>query len=240
MQCLLINAEEADAGGASRLIDRILEFRVRAIVVMSGSPSSDVVRECLARGVRVILVNKRIEGAKADTILSDDLAGARLAVRRLVDAGCRRPAIVASGAGTLSITRRLDAATAAFRRVGLKPVVWAQGATSYETGAEAALEILGDRRIDGAFCVTDLIALGFIDAARTQMRRKIPDEISVIGFDDIPQAAWRNYRMTTVRQPVDALTAAIVQAIVRNPNLTQPVSVRLPVELVERDTVRKR
>lgn len=237
MHCLLLNAEESEAGGASRLISKILEFRARAIVVMSGSPSSDIVRECMSSGVRVILVNKRIDNVKADTILSDDVAGSRLAVRRLIEAGCRRPVVVASGAGTLSITRRMQAAVETFIEARLRPVVWAQGSTSYESGVLAARETLADSQVDGAFCVTDLMALGYLDAARVQMGRKVPQNLRLVGFDDIPQASWQNYDMTTIRQPADALVAGILRAIQRDPSSTRPVRVVLPVELVERGTV---
>ncbi|MBL8807936.1 MAG: LacI family DNA-binding transcriptional regulator [Rhodospirillales bacterium] len=239
MQCLLLNAAAAEDHGISELIDRILEFRVRAIVVMSGAPPSAIVQECLANGVRVILVNKLIDGATTDTILTDDMAGARLAAQRLIDDGCRRPAIISSSAGTLSLTRRTQAAAARFAEDGLTPVIWEKGTTTYETGARAARETLSDAGIDGAFCVTDFLALGYLDAARTEMGRRVPEDLSVVGFDDIPQASWGSYRMTTLRQPVDTLIAAIMRAILRDQADTGAVHEVLPVELVERTTTRK-
>jgi DNA-binding LacI/PurR family transcriptional regulator len=239
MQCLLLNAAAAEDHGISELIDRILEFRVRAIVVMSGAPPSAIVKECLANGVRVILVNKLIDGATTDTILTDDAAGARLAAQRLIDDGCRQPAIVSSAAGTLSLTRRTVAAAARFAEAGLSPVIWEKGTTTYETGARAAREMLADAGVDGAFCVTDFLALGFLDAARAEMRRRVPQDLSVVGFDDIPQASWGSYGMTTLRQPVDTLITAIMRAILREEANSGPVHDVLPVELVERTTTRK-
>ncbi len=239
MQCLLLNAAATESHGISELIERILEFRVRAIVVMSGAPPTSIVKECLANGVRVILVNKLIEGAVTDTILTDDATGARLAAGRLIDDGCRRPAIISSGAGTHSLTRRTDAALARFAEAGLSPVVWAKGTTTYETGARAARETLADRGVDGAFCVTDFLALGYLDAARAEMGRRVPQDLSVVGFDDIPQASWDSYRMTTLRQPVGTLIDAIMRAILRDATGSKPVEDLLPVELVERSTTRK-
>ncbi|MBL8831414.1 MAG: LacI family DNA-binding transcriptional regulator [Rhodospirillales bacterium] len=239
MQCLLLNAAATEGTGISGLIDRILEFRVRAIVVMSGVPPSAIVKECLSNGVRVILVNKLIDGAKTDTILTDDVAGARLAAQRLIDDGCKRPAIISSVAGTLSLTRRTEAAAARFAEAGLSPVIWAKGTTTYEGGARAARETLARPGIDGAFCVTDFLALGYLDAARVEMGRRVPEDLSVVGFDDIPQASWESYRMTTVRQPVDTLISAIMRAILRDAARSKAVNDVLPVELVERSTTRK-
>jgi DNA-binding LacI/PurR family transcriptional regulator len=64
--------------------------------------------------------------------------------------------------------------------------LWQKGPTDYSAGREAALSMLDDGVIDGAFCVTDLLALGFLDAARLDRGRSVPRDLSVIGFDDIP------------------------------------------------------
>jgi DNA-binding LacI/PurR family transcriptional regulator len=119
--------------------------------------------------------------------------------------------------------------------------VWAEReATDYETGREAARALLAKQRIDGVFCVTDLLALGFLDAARFEHGRRVPDDLSVIGFDDIAQAAWDAYRLTTFRQPVGNLAAAVMKAIrrrMKDPGATHDLET-VPIELVVRSTVR--
>ena len=137
MQCLLLNAAEAEQG-ITPLIELILEFRVRAIVVMSGSPPSSIIDECVANGVRVILVNRQADDAEADTIVSDDLGGARIAAERLLRAGCRRIGVVGSGARTPTQIRRRVAFTDCIEEAGIKPAVWALNETTYETSMEAA------------------------------------------------------------------------------------------------------
>lgn len=237
LQCLLLNAADA-ANNITRLIDRILEFRVRAIVIMSGVPSSAIVRECVANGVRVILVNQVVDGARTDTILADNEAGGRLAAEALIKAGCRRPAVIASADRTMSLIRRRDGAAACFSAAGLKPLCWPQGDVSYEGGAAAARELLGAHDIDGVFCVTDLLALGFLDAARDSGHR-VPEDIQVVGFNDTPQAAWLSYRLTSVRLPMDVLMRAVMEAILREENLSEPMRTLLPLTLVERATTRR-
>ena len=96
-------------------------------------------------------------------------------------------------------------------------------------------------RIDGVFCVTDLLALGFLDAARFECGRRVPEDLSVIGFDDVPQAAWSAYHLTTFRQPVDDLASAVLRAI-RRREAGVPTRSHLetvPIDLVVRSTVRK-
>lgn len=236
LQCMLLNADGADADIAT-LIERMLEFRARAVVIMSGTPPTSIVEECVRNGVRVVLVNKPVEGIAADTIVSDDAHGARLAADALLAAGCRRLAVVASASGTPSLTRRIESFCEHLAAQGLAPLVFAQGRTGYETGAAAA-EALAGEAIDGAFCVTDLIALGFMDHARQALGRRIPEDLCVVGYDDIPQAAWGAYRLTTIRQDVPRMTQAIIAAVER---ADAPRAMRLmtvPVSLVTRGTTR--
>ncbi len=236
LQCLLLNAAD-EGSNVSRLIDLILEFRVRAIVVISVTPPSAIVRECAANGVRVVLVNRVLESARADTIRTDDVAGARLAAEALIRAGCRRPAIVSSA--TPSQMRRVKAAAAYFARAGIKAIRWSRGPSRYETGSQAARDLLATRDIDSVFCVTDLLALGFIDTVRA-MGRRVPEDISVVGYHDIPQASWQSYRLTTIRQPVGDLIRAVMQAVLRDGNPRKPLNTVVSQELIERATVRTR
>jgi DNA-binding LacI/PurR family transcriptional regulator len=234
-QCLLFNAANAESGIAP-LIERILEFRACAVVVLSGSPPNAIVEESIRNGLRVVLVNKLTRGVAADTILSDDLAGARLAADRLVEAGARRLAVVASGSGTPSQRRRIRAFRQRATEHGLPPILWGDGTTSYETGARAARDLLARSCPDGVFCVTDLLAMGFVDVVRHERRLQVPDDISVIGFDDTAPAGWAAYALTTIRQSIPELTAAVLAAVGREDGPARRIIV--PVELIERRTVR--
>lgn len=238
-QCMLLNAANAERDMGA-LIERVLEYRVCAIVVMNGMPPSRIVNECLGNGVPVILVNKPMPGFAVDTVVTDHAAGGRAAAELLLAAGCRRLALVSSSARTASLEGRLDAFSKRAMEAGVPVRIWREGPTDYSTGREAALAMLADDAIDGAFCVTDLIALGFLDAARLDRGRRVPDELSVIGFDDISQAAWNGYQLTTFRQPVRLLTDAVMQVIrqrAENPESTHAVFT-LPASLVVRKTVR--
>jgi DNA-binding LacI/PurR family transcriptional regulator len=238
-QCMLLNATNAERDMGA-LIERVLEYRVCAIVVMNGTPPNRIVKECLSNGVPVILVNKPMPGFAVDTVVTDHAAGGRAAAEQLLEAGCRNLAVVSSGARTASLLGRLEAFCDRAAQANVPVRVWREGPTDYSTGREAALSILTKDAIDGAFCVTDLIALGFLDAARLDRGRRVPDDLSVIGFDDIPQAAWSAYRLTTFRQPVRMLTDQVMQVI--RQRAATPESPRavftLPATLVVRRTVR--
>ena len=238
-QCMLLNAANAERDMGA-LIERVLEYRVRAIVVMNGTPPSRIVNECLINGVPVILVNKLMPGLAVDTVVTDHAGGGRAAAELLLAAGCRQLAVVSSAARTASLVGRLDAFCERAAEAGVPVRVWQQGPTDYATGRAAALTLLSEDVIDGAFCVTDLLALGFLDAARLDRGRRVPDDLSLIGFDDIRQAAWNAYELTTFRQPVQLLTEQVMQVIRQRAEAPESPGavVTLPASLVVRKTVR--
>ena len=239
-QCMLLNAANAERD-VGALIARVLEYRVSAIVVMSGTPPARVVEECLRNGVPVVLVNKLLPNLAVDTVIADHAAGGRVAADKLLAAGCRRLAVVSSAARTASLVGRIEAFRTRVQEAGMPLSIWQErAATDYATGREAALELLAQDSIDGVFCVSDLLALGFLDAARYERSRRVPDDLSLIGFDDIPQAAWHAYRLTTFRQPAAELTHAVMSVIRRgahSQNAKHGLD-RVAVQLVVRSTVR--
>ena len=139
------------------------------------------------------------------------------------------------------VTGRIEGFRARAIEAGARLRIWQErAATDYHTGREAGLALLAHDKLDGVFCVTDLLALGFLDAARYERDRSVPDDLSVIGFDNIPQAAWSAYRLTTFNQPVADLASAVVNAIHRrteHPRATHRLAT-VPVRLVVRSTVR--
>ena len=98
------------------------------------------------------------------------------------------------------------------------------GDYSYESGAKGLLELkskLG-KLPDAVVCANDVMAIGCMDAARYRLGVKVPEDLSVVGFDGVGPAQWQSYDLTTVRQPVRRMTEAAVSMIlerVEQPNL---------------------
>jgi DNA-binding LacI/PurR family transcriptional regulator len=110
------------------------------------------------------------------------------------------------------------------------------GSASYQTGVLAARELLNQPLPpDGVFCVTDLIACGFIDAARHEFGLRIPEDIRVIGFDDIDQASWLGYQLTTFAQPLAEMAEAACEMLLAA-DAEKPASRVFRATLVKRGT----
>jgi len=191
-----------------------LNYRADATVVLSGTPPQSVIRTCLDNGQRLLLINRDDGLDGPHNIGLDNAAAARIALNAFLRAGCRRLAVVTSQAGTPSLIDREQSFAGMAAGAGLEPIVWRSGRTSYETGAAGARALLaGIDRPDAAFCVTDLIACGFMDCARHEFGLAIPEDICVMGFDDIDQAGWASYRLTTFAPPVDRIAARVVELV---------------------------
>ena len=95
-------------------------------------------------------------------------------------------------------------------------------------------------RLDGLFCPTDLMALGALDALRIDLGLNVPDQIQVLGFDDIDQASWGSYNLSTIRQDVEGQTETVVRLLlerIENSDLENRVE-HQPLGTVLRGTTR--
>lgn len=237
LQTLLLNS--AEGGDIEQLISLMLEFRVRAVVVMSGRPPRQIVEECARNQVRVILVNTTADLEGADTVLIDDAAGGKLSADRLMTAGCRSCAVINGRPNTYNHKLRAQSFMERVRESGCAVRIWQADASDYNAGLVAAGQMLTEGGIDGVFCTTDLTALGFMDGLRSHFGKRVPEDVSVIGFDDIPQASWELYRLTTIRQPIEGIVSAVMAALERSSSKSDGNALHIiPVELIERHTVK--
>lgn len=241
---MIINTAGGDADVEAALT-RALEYRASSTVVMSGSPSEAVVQRCIATGQQVILINRKgADLAQADPVQPGPLhvtidyrRAMAQAVEMLRRAGCQRLAVIASTAGTPSLLARERGFLDSAGQQGLAVEVVRTGPTSYQTGRDAARALLTHKRPDGVFCVTDLVACGFIDTARGEFGLTIPHDLCVLGFDDIEQSGWDGYSLSTFRQPLPAMVDAVCRFLIQPEDITA-TTLYFEAEPVHRKTIR--
>jgi DNA-binding LacI/PurR family transcriptional regulator len=222
---LLINTDRSD-DSVERAVRQAIAYRTDAAVVLSGMPALSLAETCLRYGMRLVLINRDEERPGSIRIRLDDEIAGRQAVASLLAAGCRRLALATSRAGTPSLAGREIGFLAAAREAGLEPVIEAIGMTSYHTGLDLGTRLMTrPDRPDGVFCTTDLMACGVMDAARRRFGIEVPRQLSVIGFDDIAQAGWESYNLTTFRQPVEEIAEVAVTWLTAKP--AQPAAADL-------------
>lgn len=237
---LLINSDRSDAS-VELALRQAIAYRTDAAIVLSGMPALSLAETCLRYGMRLVLINRDEERPGSMRIRLDDEAAGRQAFASLVAAGCRRLALATSRSGTPSLSGREQGFLAAAREAGIEPVVEATGMTSYQTGLDLGTRLMArPDRPDGVFCTTDLMACGLMDAARRRFGIEIPRQLSVIGFDNIAQAEWESYDLTTFRQPVEEIADVGVRWLTTaDADGAGPTLSRVPSRMVWRGTVRQ-
>lgn len=219
------------------ILPAVLEYRVDALIITSATLSSARIDECARQGMPVLLFNRTLPGSAASAICCDNVEGGRLAANLLLDTGHRRPAYIAGSANSSTNRDRERGFVERLRERGIVQIAREQGTYTYEAGHAAARQLLARAAPpDALFCASDIIALGARDAAR-ELGVRVPDDLAIVGFDDIPMAGWRPYDLTTIRQPVDPMIAATL-ALLAAP-AAEPVTQLFPGALIERGSTRR-
>jgi DNA-binding LacI/PurR family transcriptional regulator len=218
------------------MLEALLEYRPDGLILVS--PRITGARIAADVGaVPCVIVGRRLRNARIDYVTTDDALGARLAVRHLVGLGHADIAHVDGGRGAGAAPRRagylkaMDEAGLARRAHVLR------GEFAEDAGAAAAEELLRSGRLPTAvFAANDLVAIGLIDRLE-QDGVRVPDDVSVVGFDNTFVAGLSHIRLTTINQPRQEMGREALQLVLeRADGRTRSATRRHVPELVPRAT----
>lgn len=205
---LHVGGEALDSEG----IKPIRQYQMDGCIIAAARLSSKAAETCAESRLPMVMIN-RVARVHSSAVSCDNHAGGMMAGDLLIDAGHRRIAFIAGRENTSTSEDRESGLRQSLRRADLELAGWARGHYTYEGGFAAAEELLADQPPDALFVANDIMAIGAIDAIR-ERGLSIPEDISVVGFDDIRQAQWRNYQLTTVAQPVEAMITRTLALLV--------------------------
>lgn len=221
------------------MLDQVLQYRVDGLIITAATISSHMADQCASNGIPVVLFNRYVMGANVSAVCCDNVEGGRLVANLLLDAGHRRLAFIAGREDSSTNIDREKGFGDRLRERGL--VHWQRepaGDYTYEDGYEAACRLLADDdRPDAVFCAADSLAFGVMDAARYRFGLSIPADLSIIGFDDIPAAAWPSYALTTIRTPVRRMINATLEILLdqlHGQPVAMPAVQLIPGQLIQR------
>jgi DNA-binding LacI/PurR family transcriptional regulator len=227
-------------GDVDETLQDVLQYQVDGLIVANATLSSLLVQECAQRGTPLLLFNRYVRGTDASAVCCDNAGGGQLVADMLLEAGHRRLAYIAGRHNTSTNVDRERGFRERLQELDYGPFLREPAEYTYQSGYDAATRLLGrDDPPDAIFCANDITALGAIDAARDRGVR-IPDELSIVGFDDIPAASWTGYSLTTVRQPVNTMIDLSVRVLlerIADPQ-TEPVITFVPGKWVQRRSAR--
>ena len=235
---LLLNV--ADHNEVEETLPMALQYQVDGLIITSATLSSGMADECARSGTPVVLFNRYALSSSVNAVCCDGVKGGRMVADALLDAGHQRLAYIAGEPGSSTNRDRERGFTGRLQERGTTLPWREQGDYGYESGYAAAQRLLArDDPPDAIFCANDLMAMGALDQAR-HMGVRVPAELSIIGFDDVPMAGWPGYSLTTVRQPVERMVDSTIQVLlnaIENPE-TETIVKMIPPTLTVRSSAR--
>jgi DNA-binding LacI/PurR family transcriptional regulator len=196
---LLLTADRSD--DLEPLLSSMLDYNLAGMIVTSDTPPAAVIAECGRLRVPLVLINRNPEPSGGDRIQIDTIAAAEVVFEMLHQAGACKFAVLCPEDRTYTVIGRVQAFCDLVSAKGMTCQQLPCDSQSYEAGRDAMrahAEVL--RTCDGLFATSDLLACGALDGLRLDLAMQVPKDIHVVGFDDIEQASWASYDLSTVRQ----------------------------------------
>ncbi|MFO7321352.1 MAG: LacI family DNA-binding transcriptional regulator [Chloroflexota bacterium] len=186
-------------------IDMLLRQRVDGVILVPTGQSASNLGRLIEQGVPVVLVDRDVPGFNVSRVLCNNERGAYEATRHLLALGHRHIGMIGGPEYSPPMRARVNGVRAALAEAGIHDtpqVLVPHTLYHVETGYNAAMQLLKAEPLPTAiFALTDVMAMGVLRAAN-ELGLRVPEQLSVMGFDDTPMAAYSIPELTTVRQPI--------------------------------------
>ncbi|MCR9137651.1 MAG: LacI family DNA-binding transcriptional regulator [Alphaproteobacteria bacterium] len=202
--------------GVEQTVSELLEYQVDGIITASVELSSSLCEFCIAHTIPVVMFNRVQDDDRLTSVTTDNVAGGRMAARHLLETGRRRISLISGWQGASTSRDREFGFRAELQAQGVELVAEQVGHFDLERTREAAQQLMqpsSGPRPDAIFAVNDYMAIEAMSLIRHQLHLRIPQDVSVIGFDDIPLAAMPEFSLTTLRQPINQMVSNAVRLI---------------------------
>lgn len=223
------------------IIDDLLADQVDGIVLASISLSNTLVSRVRKSGIPCVLFNRGQADPDASMVTASNYDGARQATEFLIRAGHRHIAHLAGWRGALNGVERRAGFLDAMKAAGLTPLACVDCHFRRNVAMEETRRLFDQAQMpDALFVANDHMAFGVLEALREDLRLRVPEDVSVIGYDDAPMASWKTFDLTTVRQPLARMIDATVETLlgeISDPGRS-PRKIEIPGELIVRGTAR--
>lgn len=240
MTVLLGNSDEREERQDAHLA-LFREQRVNGVLLTPASEELETLYRFSASGMPVVLVDREVEEASFPSVSVDDVEGGRLAVEHLLSLGRRRIAYVCGPRSVQQVAERLRGAQSAVRRFpdARLEVVEQPGLTVLQGRAagDALVSRAEDDRPDAVFAANDLLAVGLLQAFSFGSSIRVPEDIAMVGYDDIDFASAAVVPLSSVRQPARLLGWTAVDLLLKErEGLVHDRRVHFQPELIVRES----
>lgn len=203
------------SGQAARdAVSNVLCYPLAAMVLRSGSLDGDIVDACGKLNVPVISMGRVVEEPGVDNVCVRNRDGMARGTALLIEKGRREFGFIGGPERFCSSGARRQGMRDELEKAGIELRAEDRGDYTVSGGYEAAMRLLDGPKLDALVCANDAMAIGALSALK-EKGLDAPRDLSVIGFDDIPMAGWPIFDLTTLRNPIDDLVAAMLDLLTR-------------------------
>ena len=204
-------------GDIADAVDEILDYQVDGIIAASVSMSSDLAKRCTSAGVPVVLFNRTQDDDRLSAVTSDNFQGGQKVARFLLAGGHKRIGYIAGWEGASTQRDREKGFTEELVRNGQELYAREVGNFNSDEARQAARTMFSKKNFpDAVFVANDAMAIAVIDVIRFELGLQVPEQVSVVGYDDVPISSWPAYDLTTVRQPANQMVAETVSILIES------------------------
>jgi DNA-binding LacI/PurR family transcriptional regulator len=222
------------------VVEEILDYQVDGIVAASVAMSSTLAERCKFAGVPMVLFNRSQDLPSMSAVTSDNIAGGRKVAEFLISGNHKKIGYISGWEGASTQRDREAGFISCLANSGFTLHNRQVGNFVMEEAKEATRKMFSSDPPDAVFVANDHMALAVMDTLRYELGLKIPQDVSVIGYDDVPASAWPAYDLTTVRQPVNKMVQETVEILIEKINNTEikPRRVKIDGPLIIRGSAR--
>jgi DNA-binding LacI/PurR family transcriptional regulator len=235
---LVINIDPRDSGEWAQ--EYLESGRVDGFILPACSPHQ--IRSLVAQKAPFVIWGLPAGSYGYCTVSGDSFTGGKLATEHLLGTGRKRVAFLGGPAGSVEVQERLRGYEAALQLAGqaVDPTLVTHAewvGPTMNASCAAAVELLLDRAsdLDGIFANSDLLAIGAIDTLR-ELGKRVPEDVGVVGYDDVAIARHINPPLTTIRQNGPLAGKLLAETLIRHLETGALANVSIPAELVVRES----
>lgn len=228
---------------AAESLPTFCDGRTDGLIILSPSPDSDIVPALLDVGLPFVLVNGHSDDPRVSSVDIDHVGPMKALVGQVIEQGHRKIAFLPGRSQSRSARMRHEGYRQALEAAGIEydPDLVVPGYYSAESGYKRVQQILGfpaNERPTALCCGSDQIAFGALRALQ-EAGLRVPEDMSVTGFDDVVEAAAQNPPLTTIRQPLEEMGCHAAQSLLATIEAGAPLGQKevLPTEVVPRRSV---
>ncbi|WP_208350464.1 LacI family DNA-binding transcriptional regulator [Pseudaestuariivita rosea] len=235
---ILIFTAPNSTDGVEAVMQDLMDYQVDGIIAASVSMTSNLADRARAMGIPVVLFNRSQNGPGLSNVTSANVLGGRKVAAFLLAGGHRRIAHIAGWQGSSTGRDRQAGFLQALEKAGMTPSAVVDGMYKRDVAIDCARELLqADTPPDAIFVGNDHMAFAVIDELRAA--GMVPgQDISVVGYDDVPLASWGAYQLTTIRQPVNRMVDSTVDLLLRQieTGVADPKTIKIEGDLILRQS----